>query len=155
MQQVKKKKKQWLLMIKMFEICMWPKEVKNCHHPPSKTKILFKGLSVMCRCQCFFKLENLFWCFGNFQSLAVSLLTRLSGFPRGSYLQAAAVADGAAKQVQWLHSCLGAGGQPGWAPQLSPFKACRLWPVNRCLHTGSNLSHKYALAEVVMPYYLA
>lgn len=52
--------------------------------------------------QHFFESENLCRCFGKFHLLsAVSVLTGLSGFQRGSYLQAAAVPARAAKLVQW------------------------------------------------------
>ena len=153
MQQVNK---QWLFMIKVSSRFAHDLKKQLIVTYLFLTKILFQGLSVITGYQYCFKSENVFWCFGKFQLLsAVSLLTGLSGFPRGSYLQAAAVTEWAAKQVQWDYSAAWEW-RPGWVSSLlSPFKACRLWPVNGCLNKVWSVTQICLSKSGNAPYYLA
>lgn len=117
------------------EVCIWLKEAKICHLS-LLSKSLLPGLSVMTGYQNFLKSESRFWCFGTFQLLSVvSLLTWANqAFPEGLICTLWQWCRELPNRFSGIAQLPGSWG-PIWVSSLlSPFKACRLWPVNWCLN---------------------
>lgn len=96
-----------------FEICLWLKEANNCHL--TLTKILLRGLS---ESSTLFQIrESVLMLWKIPLALRSFLIDRTIRLSR-RVLSASSRSDCASCQTGsvGLHSCLGAGGQAGWAP---------------------------------------